>query len=358
MVIAAGGRPRFVDVTENSGNMDPEKLRERICANSGAILVTHLHGITADMGAIGAIAREKGLPLIEDTAQALGAETANGFAGTLADAGVASFGTYKNVNSWFGGIVLTKHSDLAAKIKNEMAEWAYFDSERLYAKVKMAATIDVLGWKPLFSPLISRIFRYGFVNDVAAINRATAIELDTSRYDELPAWYRSRFTPAQARRVLEQWPKLHEHSEQRIAYAKLYDEGFEDSGSLVKPPAPNGRAHVYTYYPLQAARRKDLLKWLMYLGRDIAPQHLKNCAQLESFKEFASPCPVAEKVAASVILLPTYPSYGADQVRRNLQVIRWYVEQGEPEFQKRSRLGKEVFAQTPARALLQTRTSP
>lgn len=332
VVIAAGGRPHFVDVEPHTGNMDPQLLRGRLDPTCGAILVTHLHGISAEIEEIMAVANKNGLPVIEDTAQCLGAHTGSRYVGSFGDAGVLSFGTYKNINSWYGGMVLCKDRSLAKKIREELAQWPEFDRSRLMQKVRQAFFIDLFGWPPIFSPILSRVFRHGFLNDVAAINKVTAIELDTSRRDYLLDWYMSRFTSIQAKRVLEQWPDLDQHSHQRIEKAALYDQWIEGDQELIKPPAPQNRRHVYTYYPLQAKHRTDLLKWLMYYRRDIAPQHLKNCAQLESFREFAAHCPEAERVARSVILLPTYPSYQKSEVMRNISVIRWYKTQNYPEY--------------------------
>jgi dTDP-4-amino-4,6-dideoxygalactose transaminase len=342
MVIAAGGHPRFVDVERASGNMDPEELKKRVRSNSGLILVTHLHGIAAEIEEIAGFARKVGLPVMEDCAQALGAKTDSGHLGAFGDVGVFSFGTYKNVNSWYGGMVLAKDQTLSNKIRSELDAWPEFSRTRLYAKIRQSAAIDLLGWEPIFSPFLSRIFRYGYLNDIARINRLTAIELDTSRHDELPKWYQSRFTSMQARRVLEQWPHVESHGWTRIEKAHSYHEGIKEHSELVKPPAPENQRHIYTYYPLQADNATNLLKWLMHFRRDLATQHLKNCAHLESFKEFRHECPVAEKVSRSIVLLPTYPSYRDEEVRRNLEVVQWYQENDCPEYSRGAVHPKEI----------------
>jgi dTDP-4-amino-4,6-dideoxygalactose transaminase len=251
--------------------------------------------------------------------------------GTFGLAGIFSFGTYKNINSWFGGLIVCRDQGLARAIREEMRQWPEFSLRYVQRKMIYASLIDMLGWQPLFAAIVHRIFRYGFIRDIARINRAVAIELDTSRHDNLPRHYQSRMSPGQARLILKQLPHVQAHARKRIAYASRYAEGIKATPSR-QPPSPQGSRHVYTYYPLQAGSRQNLLKWLMFFHRDIAAQHLKNCAHLESFKEFYSPCPVADEVANSVILLPTYPSYGMNQVERNIQVINWYFAAGAPEF--------------------------
>lgn len=332
MVIAAGGVPRFVDVDPVSGNMDAAALKKRITPNCGAILVTHIHGLTADIEKIVEIARAADLPVIEDTAQALGARAGERPTGAIGDVGIFSFGTYKNVNAWYGGAIICRDPELARAIRAEIAAWPAFSLRRLYEKFAKAVQIGILCWNPIFRTLTHRLFRHGFLNDIAKINKIVAIELDTRRHDALPDWYRARMTPGQARRVIEQWHAIADHTLERVDYARVYDQAIPESAGVRKAPAPDGRRHVYTYYPLLARDRVNLLKWLMYFRRDIAAQHLKNCAHLESFRHFHHECPNADEIARSVVLLPTYAGYGMEEARKNASIVRWYVEQGEPAF--------------------------
>lgn len=350
MVIAAGGVPRFVDVDPATGNMDPEQLKLRISTECQAILVTHLHGIPARMEEIMKIARQQGLPVIEDNAQAFGSrvtvsdtqlENASHVLGTVGDVGILSFGSYKNINAWFGGMILTKHRDLAEKIRAEISEWPLFSTWTILRKIRQSAVVDIFGWEPFFSKAMFPIFRHGFINDIPAINRIVAIELDTARRDLLIPWFKSQMAPGQARRVLEQLETFVKLGDIRIEKAKIYDQEIPSKQGLIKPPSPNGRENVYTYYALQADRRQDLLKWLMFFDRDIAPQHLKNCAHLESFKEFYHPCPQADLVARRFLLLPTYPSYRIEEVKANIDVIQWFIDQDQPEFKPNKRRALE-----------------
>jgi dTDP-4-amino-4,6-dideoxygalactose transaminase len=346
VVIAAGGIPCFVDVEPMTGNMSPTKLREKIeevGSAAGAVLVTHLHGLAAEVEEIKAICDRRGLPLLEDTAQALGATASGRRLGTIGIAGIYSFGTYKNLNSWFGGMLVTSDAMLAAKVRQEMASWPEFSKKRIIGKVFSAASITALGWDPLYQSLVHRLFRHGYVHDVESINRMVAIELDLSRRDHLPDHYRSRMAPGQARLVLRQWPELDRQGRRRIESARRYDSEIQAGESLLKPPAPQRERHVYTYYPLQCSGRRNLLKWLMFFHRDIAAQHLRNTAGLESFKQFYSPCPEAERVANSVILLPTYPAYAAEQIEANIRVINWYEESGRPRFDPREAVRRGPF---------------
>ena len=77
MVLCAGGVPVFADLESDTCNVDPDEIERLIDADTGAVMVTHLHGLACDMGRISAICRDRGVPLVEDAAQAIGA-TQNG----------------------------------------------------------------------------------------------------------------------------------------------------------------------------------------------------------------------------------------------------------------------------------------
>jgi dTDP-4-amino-4,6-dideoxygalactose transaminase len=81
---------------------------------------------------------------------------------------------------------------------------------------------------------------------------------------------------------------------------------------------------MYTYFPVQAEDRQDLLRHMMRERRDLAAQHLHNCADLPCFTEFHRDCPNARKTAKSVVLLPTYPRYSRRDVDLNVASIRRY----------------------------------
>lgn len=332
MVLAAGLRPRFVDVDPDTGNLTPEALETADFSDVAAVLVTHLHGVPADIERIAAICERRGVPWLEDAAQCMGAGVSERPIGTFGMAGVFSWGSYKNVNSWFGGVVLTRDPELAGWIRSERAAWPLFESRHLLRKVRESASTDLLASWPLFGVLLFPVFRKAWLNGWERINRMLRIELDTAARPSLPAYYRGRFTDLQVASARAQLPRVEADTRIRIQFAEEYYRGLSGLSGLRLPPAPNRERNVYTYFAILEERRDDLLCWLQHFGRDVAPQHLHNVAELPDFRLFGEECPVASRVARSVVLLPTYPSYGIDQVRANIAIIRWYVLAGRPRY--------------------------
>src|SRR5271170_2367696 len=119
MVLCAGGVPVFADVENNgSCNIDPKAVRELLDANNdvGAVLVTHFYGLICDISPILAECSKRGIPIVEDAAQAFGAKLNGKPAGALGHAGVYSFGLLKNVTGFVGGAVFTADVELEKKI--------------------------------------------------------------------------------------------------------------------------------------------------------------------------------------------------------------------------------------------------
>jgi perosamine synthetase len=116
-VIISGGKPVFVDIDPDTYLIDPEKIEAAITEKTRAIIPVHLYGRVCDMDKINKIAEKYGIPVIEDTAQAFGAECHCGkYAGMTADAGTFSFYKTKNISTFEGGMIcIPKGSKLDAK---------------------------------------------------------------------------------------------------------------------------------------------------------------------------------------------------------------------------------------------------
>jgi dTDP-4-amino-4,6-dideoxygalactose transaminase len=105
-IIIAGAKPVFVDIDPETYLIDPKKIEAAITPNTKAIMPVHLYGRVCDMEAINKIAERHNLVVIEDTAQAFGAECHCGKnAGMLSDAGTFSFYKTKNISTFEGGMI-------------------------------------------------------------------------------------------------------------------------------------------------------------------------------------------------------------------------------------------------------------
>lgn len=117
-VLMVNAIPVFADIDPVTFNIDPQSVREKITPRTKAIIPVHIAGSPVDMDAILAIARERGLMVLEDTAQALGAEWRGKRVGTLGHAGTFSFQTSKNLSAGEGGAIVSNDEALADRIRS------------------------------------------------------------------------------------------------------------------------------------------------------------------------------------------------------------------------------------------------
>jgi dTDP-4-amino-4,6-dideoxygalactose transaminase len=114
-VALRGATPVFVDIDPDTLNIDPERVRRAIGARTRAIFVVHYAGFPADMDALAAIAREAGLLLVEDAAQAFGSTYKGRPAGSLGDLGAFSFHETKNIVSGEGGALTVNRPEMQVR---------------------------------------------------------------------------------------------------------------------------------------------------------------------------------------------------------------------------------------------------
>ena len=322
MVVAAGGRPVFADVDRNTCNIDPDRIAELIDDRTGAILATHFYGLMCDMPRIVEIAEAAGIPVIEDAAQAFGARQGNRLAGSIGTVGIFSFGLYKSVSAFRGGMVVSDDKALVEKIRDMIEGYVDRPSQKLMIDVAKGFLVDLITAPVLFSPVFFRMFRTALLRNWEFINRRLKIDLNPSLNRSLPAKYQYKLAQVQARLIQQNFGDASSGNQHRIRTAQKYHEGLVDLPDLILPPLCDDGSHVYWYYPIQYTRRGELVAYAARHGRDIAASYHRNCAEMSCFAEFAGDCPNARETAASVIYLPTYPRYDDREVELTIRTIR------------------------------------
>ena len=327
MVICAGAEPVFADIDRRTCNIDTRQIEQLIDGHTGAVMVTHLHGLACDIEGAAAVCRARGVPLVEDASQSFGARVAGRRLGTFGAAGIYSFGMAKNVNCLYGGAVVTDDDALAAQLRSELAALPYTDSSVLLRRAAFCLSGDVLTWPPIFKAATYWAFRYGYLHGVEALNKRVRGEDAPEIKTEIPEHYLRRMTPMQARLLVPQLRDADRGAEIRRGYAKLYDAGLAGIPEVLAPPARDDGSHIYLNYAIQVPDRHALLRYLMSHGRDLTVQHMGNNADYPCYAAWKRDCPNARATASQVLLLPTYPGYGEDEVQRNVRLIRRYFDE-------------------------------
>lgn len=271
----AGAAAVLADVDPVSRCMDAGKIRGLITPKTKAILPVHLYGQPAAIAEIQSIARENHLYLIEDCAQAHGAEVAGKKVGSFGDAACFSFYPTKNLGALGdGGAVVTQNPELAARVR-QLREY---------------------GWKQ----------RY--ISDFAGVN---------SRLDEL-----------QAAVLLVKLRHLDEDNQKRINLAAQYCHQLDGLG-LVLPQLTPRTKHVMHLFVIELNERDRIKSALENAGIGTAIHYPQAVHQQPAYFKRLPGCeslPQTEKLVEQILSLPMYPEltegevdYGCDQLRQLIE---------------------------------------
>ncbi|MFC4077396.1 DegT/DnrJ/EryC1/StrS family aminotransferase [Salinithrix halophila] len=253
-----GAVPVFVDIDPKTYNLDTYQLEKKRTEKTKAIIPVHIFGQPANMDEITAFAKTHGLFVLEDAAQAIGAEYKGRRVGSLGDAATFSFFPTKNLGGYGdGGMVVTDDEELAARIRS----------------------LRVHGSDPK-SKYLNRLIGYN------------------SRLDELQA---------AALRVKLQY--LEEWNEARRNHARLYDRLLAEV-PVVTPFSSEDVNPIYHLYIIQAEEKEGLMTYLRERGIAVnayypVPLHLQEVYRELGFRE--GDLPVAEAVSKRSFALPLYP---------------------------------------------------
>ncbi len=322
MVICAGGRPVFADIRRDSCTIDPDDIERLIDGQTAAVLVTHTHVMCADLDRIAELCRRRNVSLVEDAAVAFGTRHRGHAVGTLGDVGVYSFGLFKNVNGIFGGAVVTRNAELYRRMQEEARTFTPMPLGRLLKRIFYGLAIDVATNPFVFRAVTFWVFRFGMLHDIQAILKRTYNDPNPFLRKEMATALGQRMTNAQARVIRSQLRNVEEDMAKRIRLAEIYHQGLRDIPGILLPPRSTDGSSSFFVFPIQVQHRLELVRHLMRAGRDCALHYYRNVADLECFAEFARNCPNARSVTASVVLLPTYPRYSAEEAEKNVQAVR------------------------------------
>ena len=251
-----GATPVFVDIDPETFNINPELIPEAITPRTKAILPVHLYGQAADMDPILEIAREHGLKVLEDTAQAFGGEYKGKKLGTLGDVGAFSFFPTKNLGGvGDGGLVATNDDRVA----------------------ELARMLRVHGAKRKYH------------NEMIGYN---------SRLDEL-----------QAAVLRVKLPYIDEWNQARRKVAQAYNEFLKNKPGVVVPYEAPYAKHVFHQYTVRITngRRDAVAAELAERGVGTMVYYPTPVHRLPVYDEPAGCCPLAEAAADEVLSLPIGP---------------------------------------------------
>jgi perosamine synthetase len=275
-----GATPVFVDSEAITWNLDPEQVEAAITPRTRAIIAVHLYGHPADLESLRELAHKHNLALVEDAAEALGARYMGMPMGSMGDLGTFSFYGNKIITTGEGGMITTNRAELNARIR--LLRDHGMDSERRY-------------WHPVMG-------------------------------------YNYRLTNLQAALGVAQMERLALLVEAKRGLAGMYARFLSDIPGLVLPnEAPWAKSIFWLYSVLVdstvfGCSRDELMARLLHRGIETRP--VFSCLHQQPIYATGQTLPVAERIAAMGMSLPSAPGMRADDVERVVQAIREAADVG------------------------------
>ena len=276
-----GARPVFVDIDPATFNLDVSQVEAAISDRTTAIQPVHLYGQCANMAELNKLMSKHGIPVVEDAAQAIGAEENGVRAGAMSEVGCFSFYPSKNLGGMGdGGFMTTDDEEIARKL---FALRVHGSEERYYHK-----------WVGLNSRLD------GFQGAILRV-----------KLPHLDAW-----------------------SDKRKTNADRYRELFINAGlaeQLELPVERENCRHIYNQFVIRAPDRRDELRKFLAaadVGTDIyypVPLHLQECFENLGYRE--GDFPESERAARESLALPIYPELKDEQLEHVVDKVREFFEQ-------------------------------
>jgi len=259
-ILFTGAKPVFADIEDETFNIGPDSIAQKITPRTKAIMPVHLYGQSCDMRSLMKIADEHGLIVIEDACQAHGAEYDGNKVGSFGT-GCFSFYPTKNMTTGEGGMITTNDKDIAEKariIRNHGQKERYFH--------------EILG------------YNYRMTDFVAAIGYC-------------------------------QLRKLEQFNQKRTGNAKILTEGLDEIRGLIPPYVKPNVKHVFHQYTVRVTNdfgisREELMVKLINKGVATKiyyplPIHKQPLYQKLGYNDYL---PNSEKAATEVLSLPVHPS--------------------------------------------------
>ena len=271
-ILYTGAKPVFVDIDPETFTIDPAKIEEAITDKTKAIMPVQLYGQSADMDAIMKIAKEHDLIVIEDAAQAHGAEYNGVKVGNLGDMACFSFYPTKNMTTSEGGMITTDDDE---------------------------------------------------IDEMCRIYRAQGSK---TKYHNEYLGYNFRMTDIEAAIGFEQLKKVSGFNDARIDNAAYLNEGLADVDYVETPVVREGCKHVYHQYTIKVTngKRDELIEILAENGVGSGvyyPIPLYRQGVFTS-RGYDLSLPVTEKIVNEVISLPIHPSLTEEDLDLIIKTIK------------------------------------
>jgi perosamine synthetase len=308
--VARTGLPvRLCDIDPETLDFDLAKLKSMITEKTLAVIPVHNYGLVCNMGEIQSIVMEKGAYVVEDAAQAAGAQLENRKAGTIGHIGILSLGRGKNICALGGGVILTDREPLALVI-DELLD--LYPRERSFPECSSMLTGMALS-------LFLHPERY------AVPARLPFLKLGANVFD--PDFRIARLSNVNAEVGRRAFLSLDRYNEIRIRNARLLNHNLCDNESLRIPKSDVAGQSVYLRFPIVFPRKEVRRRVFWILNRrrlGVSRSYPAPLNEIPGFRAYLcaeDDYPGAKFVADRILTLPTHPYVNEHDIQKIVSKI-------------------------------------
>lgn len=277
-ILEVGATPVFADIDYDTLNISPESIRQKITSKTKAIMVVHYGGLPVELDEIRAIAKEHNLPVIEDSAHAMGSKYKGNTIGSTGDIITFSFQVVKIVTCGDGGIICTTNEEYYRKLK----EYTWYGVDR---ETKVADPLD---------PLPEDITKLGFkanMNDITATIGCVAMD-----HLDKQIWVRRKI-------------------------ASRYISELQGLNKLKLLKYPSYSEPNFQIFPVHVQDRKEFAQFMFENGIQVNVNNRRN-DKYSIFGGLRNDLPNTEKADADTILLPCHGDLTINDVDTIIEKIK------------------------------------
>ncbi len=308
-IASIGATPVFVDIDEDTFNIDPNRIEEKITKKTKAILPVHIFGQMAQMDQITDIAKRHNLYVIEDACQAVGAGYDGKPAGAWGDVACFSFFPTKNLGAFGdGGMITTNNESIAALCRAYKEHGGGMNGMKAF---------EILSGEcePEKKEASDQKSENGLYNSF--------------KYYNYLLGYNSRMDAIQARILTVKLKHLGSFNRKRAENAAFYSENLEKIREVTVPKIDPKATPVWHQYAIKCDRKMELNEFLLSRGVENAvfypiPLHLQKALSYLGYQ--AGDLPIVEKVCRQTICLPIYPELSQEEKEYVIDCINEFYE--------------------------------
>lgn len=322
VVLLAGLVPVFVDVDFNTAAMKPADIENKLTSRTKAIFLTHLNGISADMGPIMDIAARHQLRVFEDCARACGLQYKGKKLGSF-DIGTYSFSYGKNFYLFGGGMVTSDDDVFIERLRKIKTEFHSKSKKQTLLETIKGCVLKFVNTPLVFSVSLFPLVYANKAGQKKKFNRLFPRKMPI--YENVPSNFYLNMNNVQAKQGLRFLKKIENHNTQRGENARFFRKELENLSEVHLFEASQFQNVDMLYFAIQSKNKADLQRFLVRKKIDAEHESARNLPQLAPLKQFgAGEYLNATALEDTMILLPSHPNLREKDIKYMSNKIKEY----------------------------------